>query len=218
MCSAAHYLCLMSIYNIILAALPFYTFMAIGTVTPGPNNFMLAASGMNFGYKRTLPHIFGIMLGFATLLLICMQGVGHIYSTYPQILLAMKIGGATYLVYLAYKIAFAKAVKSSGTDTENEKARPLKLHEAALFQFINPKAWAMNLAAVSSFMPADADLSAQLFIAISLVTIIGYPGISAWALFGEAMAKLFTSEKYQRRINIALGLLLIATIPMMVLI
>ncbi|MGO4841915.1 LysE family translocator, partial [Rhizobiaceae sp. 2RAB30] len=111
------------------------------SVTPGPNNLMLLASGVNFGFQRTVPHMLGIGAGFLVLLLSIGLGLGALLSAYPALHLALKFAGGAYLLYLAWRIAMSRSL----SDSRGEKARPMSFLEAAAFQWVNPKAWMIAL-------------------------------------------------------------------------
>lgn len=115
--------------------LPPAYFYIVASITPGPNNVMLAVSGMNFGYRRSIPHLLGIASGFGLLIALCAVGVGALYETFPAIRIVLRVVGAGYLIYLAYRIATAGGTEVSG------EGKPLRWHEALTFQFVNPKAW-----------------------------------------------------------------------------
>ncbi len=198
--------------DFIVAALPFLYFMAIGAFTPGPNNLMVAASGMNYGYRATLPHMLGVLLGFGALLILCLLGVGAVFSIYPPLGVTLKIGAALYLLYLAYRIAMAGRVD---LDKADKKSRPFTFWEAAFFQFINPKAWVIGIAATAGFLPVDAGVVYNTLIILCAVLFACAPSINLWTIFGTVMARLFASDKTRRVVNIALALMLVATIPMM---
>ncbi len=200
-----------------IAALPYASFMLVAAITPGPNNIMVAASGMNYGYRRTLPHISGIIFGFATLLFVCMLGIGAVFEAYPQLEIVLKAIAALYLLYLAYRIALAARVNIEEKEERQKSARPFSFIEASLFQYVNPKAWVMGIAASASFLPPEATLTERSLIILLTILVCCIPSVNVWALFGKLMARLFTKDKYRRAINIALALLLVATIPMMVL-
>ena len=199
--------------DLILSALPFFYFLFVASVTPGPNNVMLTASGMNFGYQRTIPHMLGIYVGFTVYLMICAFGVGAAVVAYPPVLIALKIMGSAYLVYLAYRIATAGRI---GLEKKaKETARPLTFIEAAGFQFINPKGVVFGLAA-SSLLPAGASIAQIGVIVFIASTISCIASLNTWVLFGKAVATLFRDNKTRMIINIILALLLLATLPMMV--
>lgn len=182
----------------------------VTSITPGPNNIMLASSGMNFGYKRSLPHLVGIFSGFGLLLALCAVGIGSVYESYPALRNVLRIASAIYLTYLAYKIATA-----GGTELKNS-GKPLTWFEAASFQFINPKAWVMALTFVSSFIP---DLN-SLWLEVAFALVIGmgmnFPCTSVWVLFGQVMARVFTSDKTRKIINYIMAAMLLLMIPILV--
>lgn len=204
----------MTLIDLAIAAIPFSYFLFIAAITPGPNNVMLTASGMNFGYKKTIPHMAGIVSGFTVLLLLCAFGVGAAVAAFPPIMIGLKILGATYLVYLAWRIFNGGRV---GLKEKTEKAvRPLTFLEATGFQFINPKNIVFALAAVT-LLPAEAPLLALGVLLTAICFVVCTFATSAWTLFGAMVAALFRDDKTRRIINAVLALLLLATLPMMIL-
>ncbi len=205
--------------QLFLAALPFFSFFLVASITPGPNNFMLAASGMNYGYRRTVPHMLGVAVGFCSLMLLCMLGVGAVFQTFPALQFALKTLAALYLLYLAYQMAREALSQPSGADGTNETParKPMSFTQAALFQYINPKAWVMGITSTATFLPAAALLSEKTALIVLAVLFIGVPCIIIWTLFGTVIAVLFTSDKTRKLVNLTLAALLVATIPMMVL-
>tara|TARA_A100000164_G_scaffold269484_1_gene241383 strand:+ start:94 stop:693 length:600 start_codon:yes stop_codon:yes gene_type:complete len=173
--------------------------------TPGPNNAMLTASGMKFGFIRTLPHLIGIPLGHIVQIGLTCFGLANLFLMYPQIQFYMRILCFLYLIYLGWKMigSFSMVQKESG--------RPLKLYEASLFQFINPKAWSVAITVASGFFPSNENI----FIGISFVTItaavICFPTISLWALFGSGLRKFVGNQKTKKLIEYLLAVLLILT-------
>ena len=174
-------------------------------VTPGPNNAMLTASGMKFGFIRTLPHLIGIPLGHIFQIGLVCFGLGNLFLIYPQIQFYMKILCFLYLLYLSWKMI------GSFSFVNKETGRPLKFYEASLFQFINPKAWSIAIAVASGFFPSEENI----FIGISFVTItaavICFPTISLWALFGSGLRKFVNNTKIKKTIEYLLATLLILT-------
>ena len=174
-------------------------------ITPGPNNAMLTASGMKFGFIRTLPHLIGIPLGHIFQIGLVCFGLANLFFIYPQIQFYMKILCFLYLLYLSWKMigSFSLDKKDSG--------RPLKFYEASLFQFINPKAWSIAIAVASGFFPTEENI----FIGISFVTItaaiICFPSISLWALFGSGLRAFINNEKIKKMTEYFLALLLVLT-------
>lgn len=185
-------------------------FMFVTSITPGPNNIMLAASGMNFGYKRSLPHIMGIFSGLGLMIGLCAIGVGSLYETYPIFRYILRTFSAVYLAYLAYKITMSGATEMS------KAAKPFTWFEAASFQFINPKAWVMAIGFASSFMPNFGDLAKQLIFLLAISICVNFLCISCWVLFGKVMARMFTSDKTRKIINYIMAGLLLLMIPILV--
>lgn len=209
----------MTATQLFLASVPFFSFFLVASITPGPNNFMLAASGMNYGCRRTVPHIVGVAVGFCSLMLLCMLGVGAVFQTFPALQFALKTLAALYLLYLAFQMAREALSRPSGADSTNDAParQPMSFTQAALFQYINPKAWVMGITSTATFLPAAALLSQKTAVIVLAVLFIGVPCIIIWTLFGTVMAVLFTSDKTRKLVNLTLALLLVATIPMMVL-
>jgi len=188
---------------------PAYFFVA-ASITPGPNNIMLAASGMNFGYRRTVPHLLGIASGFGLLVGLCAVGVGALYDAYPLTRIFLRVLGAGYFVYLAYRIATAGGIEMTGD------GKPLTWTEALTFQFVNPKGWVVSLTSVASFMP---DLGSAVAGAVFMSTVaiaVNLPCTSSWVLFGKVLGRLFSSPKSRKVINFTLAELLLATIPFVI--
>ena len=189
-------------YSLWSALIVYYFIMF---ATPGPNNAMLTASGMKFGYLRTLPHIIGIPLGhFIQITLVC-YGLGNVFIKFPQIQFYMKFLCFIYLLYLSWKMLGSISV------TKKETGRPLKFYEASLFQFINPKAWTVAIAAVSGFFPSDENFFvATMFLAIT-APFVCIPSISLWALFGNSLRIFVSNTKTKKIIEYILAILLILT-------
>ncbi len=189
-------------YSLWSALIVYYFIMF---ATPGPNNAMLTASGMKFGYLRTLPHIIGIPLGhFIQITLVC-YGLGNVFIKFPQIQFYMKFLCFVYLLYLSWKMLGSISV------TKKETGRPLKFYEASLFQFINPKAWTVAIAAVSGFFPSDENFFvATMFLAVT-APFVCIPSISLWALFGNSLRNFVSNTKTKKIIEYILAILLILT-------
>ena len=173
--------------------------------TPGPNNAMLTASGMKFGFVRTLPHLIGIPLGHILQIGLTCFGLANIFLLYPQVQFYMKILCFLYLLYLSWKM-----IGSFGL-VQKESGRPLKLYEASLFQFINPKAWSVAITVASGFFPTEENI----IVGVSFVTItaavICFPTISLWALFGSGLRKFVNEQKTKKIIEYILAVLLVLT-------
>lgn len=170
--------------------------------TPGPNNVMLTASGALYGYRRTLPHIVGIMLGCFVLFMSIALGLGALFERYPLIQQGLKVVGAAYLLYLAWKIASAPPPDFAA----REGARPLTAWQAAAFQFVNPKAWVMGIALVAGFLPHDGPLIVNAAVLALLMEGVAFFCISLWAGFGMAIGRLLTTPRAWRAFNVTMGL------------
>ena len=173
--------------------------------TPGPNNAMLTASGMKFGFIRTLPHLIGIPLGHIFQIGLTCFGLANIFLLYPQVQFYMKILCFLYLLYLGWKMIGSFSI------VRKESGRPLKFYEASLFQFINPKAWSIAITVASGFFPTEENI----IIGVSFVTItaavICFPTISLWALFGSGLRKFVNEQKTKKIIEYILAVLLVLT-------
>ena len=180
-------------------------FALVASITPGPNNLMLMASGANFGLRRTLPHMFGVGLGFSFMLLIVGAGLINVFARYPGIYDIMKVVSAAYLLFLAWKIATAAPFEATA-----EKGKPFTFLQAALFQWVNPKAWAMALSAISIYSP-DHKLSQVALIAV-VFGFVNIPSVTTWVVAGQQMQRLLTNTHRLRAFNLTMALLLIASL------
>ncbi len=190
-------------------ALLVYAFVT--SVTPGPNNFMLLASGVNFGFTRTLPHMCGIGFGFFTLLLGVGFGLGALLTAFPQLHLALKIAGGVYLLYLAWKIASSRSMGKAG----DAKARPMTFVEASLFQWVNPKAWVMAITAMAVYADPVSPYWSVLMIGL-VFALTNFPSVSVWAAFGVGLRGFLSDPTRLKWFNIGMGVLLAATLwPML---
>lgn len=190
-------------------ALLVYAFVT--SVTPGPNNFMLLASGVNFGFWRTFPHMCGIGFGFFTLLIGVGAGLGAVLAAFPQLHLVLKIAGGAYLLYLAWKIATSRTLGKEG----DAKARPMTFVEASLFQWVNPKAWVMAVTAMALYADPANPVWSMLLVAC-VFALTNFPSVSVWAAFGVALRGFLADPVRLKWFNIAMGVLLALTlIPML---
>tara|TARA_B110000971_G_C19845797_1_gene424748 strand:- start:272 stop:823 length:552 start_codon:yes stop_codon:yes gene_type:complete len=173
--------------------------------TPGPNNAMLTASGIKFGYIKTLPHLIGIPLGHFIQIIFVSYGLGNIFLKFPLLQFYMKVLCSLYLLYLGWKMIGSLSVK------QKESGRPLKFYEASLFQFINPKAWTVAITAVAGFFPLEENFfKATMFLALT-APFICFPSISLWAIFGSSLRIFINNLKIKKIIEYILGILLILT-------
>jgi threonine/homoserine/homoserine lactone efflux protein len=174
--------------------LPLLTYSFVMSSTPGPNNLMLTASGANFGYRRTVPHILGIAAGHGPQIFVTCLGLGALFQAYPVLHQLLRIAGALYLVYLAWRLAGSAIGRQ-------EMQRPLSFWEALAFQAVNPKSWVKAITVATVFMPPGmAVLPAATLVSVISVAI-GVPCVSMWALFGVAIRRLLTDPRRQRAFN-----------------
>lgn len=189
-------------------ALLVYAFVT--SITPGPNNLMLLASGVNFGFVRTIPHMLGIGGGFLSLLLAVGFGLGAVLTAFPSLHLALKIAGGAYLLYLSWRIAMSRSMGS-----KEASARPMTFLEAAAFQWVNPKAWVMAVSAMALYANPAAPFLSVLIISFAFA-VVNVPSVSCWAGFGTAMRGFLSDPVRLKWFNMAMGLLLAATLwPML---
>ena len=188
--------------NLIFALISFYFVMY---VTPGPNNAMVLASGLKFGFLKSIPHMTGITIGHVTQLILVCLGLGKIFQIFPELQNILKILCAIYLIYLGYKII------GSFSKIKDDDSRPLKFYEAALFQIVNPKAWTISSMAASGFLPKDGSLILSIFFIAAVALIICPLSISPWAAFGSAIRNLVKNNKLKALIEYLLAFLLLVT-------
>ena len=188
--------------NLFVALVSFYFVMY---VTPGPNNAMVLASGLKFGFLKTIPHMSGITIGHILQLILVCLGLGKIFQIFPDLQNILKIICSIYLLYLGYKII------GSFSKIKEDDSRPLKFHEAALFQIVNPKAWTISSMAASGFLPKDGNLIISIFFIATIALIICPLSISPWAAFGSAIRNLVKNNKIKALIEYFLAFLLLVT-------
>jgi len=188
--------------NLFFALVSYYFVMF---VTPGPNNAMLTASGIKFGFKKTIPHLIGIPFGHVIQITLVCFGLGNLFQKYPLVQNYLKWLCFFYLLYLGWKII------GSFSEHKKESGRPLKLYEAALFQFMNPKAWVVALTASTAFFPVNENFYlATTFIALT-APFVCFPSICLWALFGSSIKILIKNAKIKKIVEYFLAVLLIFT-------
>ena len=187
--------------------LPLCTFAAVSSITPGPNNTMILASGLNYGFSRSLPHLFGICCGFTFMIFATGLGLHAVFVQVPMLQTILKYGGALYLLWLAWKLAHAAPMNAGQANL----SKPMGFLNAAAFQWVNPKAWVMSVSALTTYLPqgfgvADVALLAGVF------GVIGLFCVGSWALFGVAMRRVLQDPRSVRIFNVAMALLLVATL------
>ena len=191
---------------------PLITFAVATSVTPGPNNIMLTASGANFGFRRTAPHMLGIVIGFTIMVATIGLGLAEIFERFPAIHQVLRYGGAAYLLYLAYRIATAAPATPESARTVG---RPLSFLQAALFQWVNPKGWMMAVGAISTYTTVGGDLLLESVMIALIFGAIGLPSVALWAALGAAIGRLLQARWALRAFNIAMALLLVASLALM---
>ena len=182
------------------------TFVAVGSGSPGPNNTLLLASGITFGFQRTLPHVVGTFVGIGLLVTICAAGVGVAFATVPNAQLALKIVGSAYLVYLATRLAAGHAIARTAV------SKPLNVWEAAAFQFVNPKGWVFAIAVVGAFAPDGGWTPPSVGALLCVVAVVVAATACVWAVGGAALSRVFDTERTRRVVGIGLAILMIASI------
>ncbi|MDF3414615.1 LysE family translocator [Sulfitobacter sp. M57] len=187
----------------ILPALALFAF--VSSATPGPNNLMLMASGANYGFRRTVPHMLGISVGFGVMMVLAGLGLVQVFERFPISYTLLKIASVAYMLYLAWKIANAAPIKE-----RDAGSRPMTFLQAAAFQWVNPKAWAMALTAITVYV-ADNGVWMLLIGALCFVTV-NLPSVSFWTVMGQQMARLLTNPARLRLFNGTMAVLLIASL------
>lgn len=189
---------------------PLTMFGLASAATPGPNNVMLTASGSAFGFRRSLPHMTGVTIGFPVMVFAVGLGLGEIFTNYRQVHLALKYVGAAYLLYLAWRIA--QAGQANGADVGG---RPLTFLEAAAFQWVNPKAWMMAVSSIPAFTTVGGNYYAELGLITLIWGLVCIPACVTWCMFGVAIRRLIRTPETARIVNFVLaGLVALSIVPL----
>jgi threonine/homoserine/homoserine lactone efflux protein len=186
-------------------------FAVVMSFTPGPNNIMLTASGVNFGFARSIPHMLGVEIGFLVLLVACAGGLGLIFAALPSLHVALKIAGGFYMLWLAWKVANAKPAGEEGSLL----ARPMTFLQAAAFQWMNPKAVIAALSAIALYMRPGHE-TFDLVVMLVVFGVCTLLAVATWAGFGIALRRYLRDPVHARVFNVAMGVLLVASIAPMV--
>lgn len=193
----------------IIFALAVFAFVT--SITPGPNNLMLLASGVNFGFRRTLPHMLGIGAGFFSLLLGVGLGLGALLEMVPMLYLLLKFAGGVYMLYLAFKIATASSVGES----RKSDGKPMSFLQAAAFQWVNPKAWVMAVTGMATYVHVE-NYWFSLIVVSTVFALVNLPSVSAWAGFGTLLRNWLSDPLRLKCFNIVMALLLVISLwPML---
>lgn len=186
-------------------------FILSTSITPGPNNLMIMASGVNFGVRKSLPHLIGIDLGFPLLVVAVGMGISQLFTLVPSLMLWLKVVGVVYLSYLAVRIA-TTPVNNQQELESTQVVKPLTFLQAALFQWVNPKAWIMAVGAVATYTVNTADYPSQVFVIAALFFVFGTPCTVVWLGFGKALKRFLSRPSYQKLFNICMAVLLIGSL------
>lgn len=187
----------------LLTALAVFAFVT--SITPGPNNLMLLASGVNFGFRRSVPHMLGIGIGFTAMVALVGLGLAGIFSAWPPARQILQAVSALYMLWLAWKIARAAPPDSGGP-----QGRPITFLQAAAFQWVNPKAWTMALGAVSLYAPGQ-EVAAVLWVA-AVFGLVNLPSVSCWTLLGLTLRRALQNPARLRAFNWTMAALLVASL------
>lgn len=186
-------------------------FALVSSLTPGPNNLMLMASGTNFGFARTVPHMLGVSLGFVLMVVMVGLGLVGIFKAFPVSYVILKWVSVVYLLYLAWKIATAGALVVKEGEPAAAEAKPFRFYQAVLFQWVNPKAWTMALTAITVYAPPQKPLLGLITVAV-IFGAINLPSVGLWALLGVQMRQFLDQPAKMRAFNLTAALLLVATL------
>ncbi len=175
------------------------------SITPGPNNLMLMASGANFGFRRTLPHMLGIGIGFTIMLVLVGLGLIQLFDAWPTSYDILKVLSVLYMLWLAWKTATA-----AGLSRADGVGKPMTFLQAAAFQWVNPKAWAMSLTAMTAYAPDRAGFT--ILIVALIFGLVNFPSVSVWTVLGQQMARLLTNHARRVVFNVMMAALLLASL------
>ena len=186
------------------------SFAFVSSITPGPNNIMLMTSGANFGFKKTVPHMLGVGIGFVIMVILVGIGIMQIFELVPVTYQILKVASIVYLLYLAYRIATSAKLKNEEVKT----ARPLTFLQAALFQWVNPKAWTMALMSITLYAPGQ-----ELYLVLIVALVFGainLPCVLTWVMLGKSMTRVLKQERSLHIFNIVMALLLVASVVLVI--
>jgi threonine/homoserine/homoserine lactone efflux protein len=190
--------------RLVLAVLPF---ALSTTLTPGPNTILVTASAATFGFRRTVPLMLGILLGFPAMMLAVGWGLGELFESSPGVHATLRWVGAAYLLFLAWKIASARGSEASGAP-----GRPIGFLRSAAFQWVNPKAWIMSISALTTFTTVGGDTRREALVIVAVFTLVACAAIPAWALLGVAVGRFLSSERALRIFDANMAALLVASL------
>jgi threonine/homoserine/homoserine lactone efflux protein len=186
--------------------LPLIAYAFVTSITPGPNNMMLLASGVNYGFRRTLPHLCGVSLGLAPMLVGIGLGLGRLFAQFPLLYSLLHWAGMAYLLWLAWKIARSGAVSGAAP-----KQAPMSFLQAAAFQWLNPKCWMMVFGALTTYLPPQWHIDALLTLTFVFV-LVNAPCVASWAGLGKICRQFLSNPRAARIFNFTMAVLLIASL------
>jgi threonine/homoserine/homoserine lactone efflux protein len=181
-------------------------FAFVGSFSPGPNNAVLWASGISFGFRRTIPHVAGAALGVGALVVGVAAGVGAFLEAVPAAEVALKVAGSAYLLYIAWRVA------GSGAITRGEAAHPLSVWQAAVFQWLNPKAWIFAVALVATFLPEDLPRLTGIAFLTGVVLVVVTVSFAIWAAGGSMLSRFVDDERRRRVVSLVLAAMIVASV------
>ena len=183
-------------------------FAIAAAFTPGPNNIMIMASGLNFGWRASMPHFFGICFGFPSMFLAVGFGLGYLFERFELLHEFIQISGILYLLYLSWRIATAAPANLEG----GQSSKPLSFVQAALFQWVNPKAWIMGTSAIAAYTTVGADINLQILLVGLVFFLMTFPSAGVWMMFGAGLKKILADPRHQKVFNLTMALVLAASV------
>ncbi|MBT5031418.1 MAG: LysE family translocator [Proteobacteria bacterium] len=187
----------------------FVVFAMVTAITPGPNNFLLLSSGLHFGWRRSLPHVFGIIVGVSIVLIVMGLGLGQYLEANPAVHQLIRWPGVAVILYFAWKI-----ITSTSLETSAKRYRPFTFVEACLFQWINPKALIIMLTMISAYTTPEYSVYSQLTVMVLISTVAATVATTSWVMIGVNLHQLLKNPKHLKVFNICMGLaLVIAVLP-----
>ena len=186
-------------------------FVAVVSMTPGPNNLMLAASGANFGFRASLPHILGVSAGFISLVIAAGFGLANLFASFPILYDILKIISFIFLVYLAWRIG------SAGRTQTQRPNEPLRFWQGAMFQLVNPKGVSVIISSVTAYTSSATAVANEVFVLFIVFSIVTIGSTCAWTLFGLVIGQILYTQRRLRLFNITMaGLLLVSLLPVII--
>jgi threonine/homoserine/homoserine lactone efflux protein len=186
--------------------LSFTLFASVSALTPGPNNIMLAASGANFGFRASLPHILGISVGFISLVIASGFGLASLFNAFPSLYGILKIFSFTFLVYLAWRIA------SAGQAETHRPSKPLRFWQGAMFQLVNPKGVSVIISSVTAYTSSASAVASEVFVMFVVFSFVTVGSTCTWTLFGLVIRQVLNTQKRLRLFNVTMASLLLASL------